>query len=167
MSLGPHGQQLVHMHTCVHTHPHPPHTHKEAVLKVGAPSPPPLPSLLPRSHTEFSKISNRLFWAASNSEGFERKCMMPCLARPGLPLQSDCIVPLVTDDHGPRIVKSQLITCHRAPALHWAIFTSAVITMSFHPRLARPSSPSVGQEWPSCVSFCHSSPGGREMKICR
>lgn len=46
-------------------------------------------------------------------------------------------VSLVTDEHRPRTVKSQLITCHMNIALHWAIFTSAEIAMSFHPRLAR------------------------------
>lgn len=61
-------EACVYVRMCAHTPtPFPPPPHTVPVLKVGAPSPPPL---LPRSHTEFSKISNRFFWPTSNSEGF-------------------------------------------------------------------------------------------------
>lgn len=108
-----------------------------AVLKVGTPSPPSPPPPLALPHTKFSKLSNRFLWEPQIL-WLETKNVRLYFARPGKSLKRSSTVPLVTDDHGPRTVKSQLITCHMVIALHWAIFMSAEIAMSFHPPLARP-----------------------------
>lgn len=65
----------------------------------------------------------------------ERKAVQVGFIRAMEFLKSCCVFTLLTGDL--RKVKSQLITCHRDPALHWDIFISVEIAMPFHPPLAR------------------------------
>lgn len=88
---------------------------------------------LPKSLTNFFRLLQ------SQRDLAREENMWGCIcARPGGISKKQLYISTCYWWSRPRAVGSQLITCHRDTALHWAIFTSAETAMSFHPPLARP-----------------------------